>query len=162
MRPLLAFPILMLVACGGSDSQALTSEGYAALGKGDARLALTRFDSALADMTTDSPDYLRASIGRCRALARTDGPAATQSFLQLAQRVPAQISEDDYSLICSEQLRGEFRMDAMDVMKAGEARFPDSAKMKATVAAVIAATERAALPEELQKLATLGYAGGGK
>lgn len=162
MRPLLAFALLLLAACGGSDSKALTSEGYAALGKGDAKAALSSFDAALAEMSADHAEYARASLGRCQALAKSDGAAARQAFLDLAAKAPGSVREDDYGLICSRLLNGGFRMDAMDIIKAGDERYPTSAKMKETRDAVIEAAEREALPEELQKLATLGYAGGGK
>jgi hypothetical protein len=72
------------------------------------------------------------------------------------------VREDDYGLVCSRLLQADFRVDAMDVMKAGDERFHESARMKATVEAVTAATRRAAVPEELQKLSSMGYTGGGK
>ncbi len=162
MRCLPAILLLLLAACGGSDSKALTSAGYAALGKGDAKAALANFDSALTGMEASNSEYIRASLGRCAALARMDGANATKSFLELAAKVPEKVREDDYGLVCSALLQGGFRMDAMDVMKAGDDRFPTSAKMKATSAAVVAATQREALPAELQKLDSLGYAGSGK
>jgi hypothetical protein len=153
-----------LVACGGSGSGAsksLASEGYTALGKGDARGALVKFDEALAGLSASDSEYARAALGRCEALALIDGVAAARSFLELAATAPDREREDDYGLVFSRLLQAEFRVDAMDVMKAGLDRFPESKRMAAIYEQVDAATKRANQPEELKKLASFGYAGGG-
>lgn len=162
MRPLLLFALLFLAACGGSDPKSLTSEGYTALGKGDAKAALSKFDAALSGLEATHPEYLRAALGRCEALARTDGAGAKKAFLDLVAKVPDKVREDDYGLVCSAMLQGGFTLDAIDVMDSGNKRFPTSAKMKATKDAVVAAANREATPEALRKLDSLGYAGGGK
>ncbi|MCY2958798.1 MAG: hypothetical protein NTY35_01435 [Planctomycetota bacterium] len=162
MRSILSIALLFLAACGGSDPKSLSSEGYAALGKGDAKSALTKFDAALQGLEATHPEYLRASLGRCEALARTDGAGAKAAFLDLAKKLPAKVGEGDYGLVCSAMLQGGFTLDAIDVMDAGNKRFPTSAKMKATHDAVVAAANREATPEALKKLDSLGYAGGGK
>ena len=152
--------LLTATACSGSDPAALTSEGYAALGKGDNSGALSKFESALSGLDAQHPEYLRAALGRCRALAHVDPPRARSSFLDLAKAMPAKIGEDDYSLICNELLQVGATIDAIDVMKAGHDRFPKSPKMEAMVSAVEAAAKREKSPEALNKLKGLGYAGG--
>jgi hypothetical protein len=160
MRPLLLSALVLLAACGGSDPRALSSEGHALLGKGDAQGALTKFEAALAGIDSSNPEYLRASIGRCEALARTDGPKARQAFLDLAAQLPAKVGEDDYSLICSRLLEGGFTVDAVEVMDSGNKRFPGSKRMAETLIAVQAAAKRDKTPDALKKLESLGYAGG--
>jgi len=154
-----------LLACGGSGSGAsksLASEGYTALGKGEARGALVKFDAALAGLSASDSEYARAALGRCEALALIDGAAARQAFLDWAAKSPAQVREDDYGLVCARLLQADNRLDAMDVMKAGLDRFPESKRMAATYDQVDAATKRANKPEELKKLASFGYTGGAK
>ncbi len=157
MRPYLSIALLFLAACGGSDPKALTGEGYAALGKGDAKSALTKFDEALKGLETTNPEYLRAALGRCEALARNDGPGAKKAFLDLAKQLPEKVREDDYSLVCAGLIQGGFTVDAVDVMDAGNQRFKGSKKMKETLDAVMNAAKRASTPEALKKLASLGY-----
>jgi len=159
MNKLAPIALLLLVACGGSDPTSSANEGFAALGKGDAQGALAKFDAALDGLDTGNPQYLRASIGRCEALAQIDGAKASKSFLDLAVKVPAKIGEDDYSLICSKLLQGGFTLEAIDVMDAGKKRFPGSKKMEDTLVAVQAAAKKQSTPDALKKLASLGYAG---
>ncbi len=160
MRSYFAIPLLLLAACGGADSKALTSEGYTALGKGDAKAALSKFDAALEGMESTNADFLRASLGRCEALAKTDGAAAKKAFLDLASKMPTRVTEDDYGLICSRLLQSGYTLEAIDVMHAGSQHYPESPRMLATQQAVQAAAERDKTPDALEKLKSLGYAGG--
>jgi len=162
MRNLLPLALLVLAACGGSDPESLVRDGAASLGKGDAGSALSAFEDALDGLATTDRDYLPAALGRCQALARTDGARARQAFLELAAKVPEKVREDDYGLVCSWLNQGGFVLDALDVMKAGDVRFPGSEKMKAILKAVMDAANRADTPDALKKLDSLGYAGGGK
>jgi hypothetical protein len=158
---LLAVVVLVTsTACSGSDPAARTGEGYAALGKGDNAGALSKFESALSGLDLQHPEYLRAALGRCQALAHVDPARARSTFLDLAKAMPAKIGEDDYSLICNELLQSGATLDAIDVMKAGHDRFPTSPKMEAMVSAVKSAAAREKTPEAMNKLAGLGYAGG--
>jgi len=159
MKNFAPIALLFLAACGGSGSTALSSEGFAALGKGDAQGALAKFDAALDGLDSAHPEFLRASIGRCEALAKIDGQKASKSFLDLASKMPAKVGEDDYSLICSRLLQGGFTLEAIDVMDAGRKRFAGSKKMEETLVAVQAAAKKQSSPDALNKLKGLGYAG---
>lgn len=162
MRNLLPLALLVLAACGGSDPESLVRDGAAALGKGDAGSALSKYEAALADLPATDPKYLRAALGRCQALARTNGARARQAFLELAAKVPEKVREDDYGLVCSWLIQSGFVLDAIDVMTAGDRRFPGSEKMKAILKAVQDAANRADTPEALKKLEDMGYVGRGK
>lgn len=162
---LLPVALLFLAACSGGSSSASvapkTSEGYAALGKGDAKTALAKFDEALSGIDASHPEYLRAALGRCEALAKVDGAKAKAAFLDLATKVPAKVGEDDYSLVCARLLESEENtVIAVEVMHEGKQRFPNSKKMEDTLVAVQAAAKRAKTPDALKKLESLGYAGG--
>jgi len=150
---------LALAACSGSDPRERNDAGRAALGRGDARSALTEFEAVLGAVDAQHPEHFRAALSRCEALARLDGAAARQSFLELARVESDQVREDDYSLICSALLAGNATMDAIDVMHAGHERFADSPKMKAMVAAVVAAAEREETPDAVRRLEDMGYIG---
>ncbi len=163
MRYLPAILFLFAAACGGSGSgssaeiRAKTGEGYAALGKGDAQTALSKFDAALVGLDSTNPEFLRASLGRCEALAKTDGEAAKKAFLDLVAKVPAEIGEDDYGLVCSRLIEGGFIVTAIEVMHEGIQRFPGSKKMATILDAVKAAAARASDPAALKALDSLGY-----
>lgn len=163
MRFLPAILLLFVAACGGSSSgsstevRGKTSEGFAALGKGDAKTALSKFDAALVGLDATNPEFLRASLGRCEALAKTDGEAAKKAFLELVDKVPAQIGEDDYGLVCSRLIEGGFTVTAVEVMHEGNQRFKGSKKMATILEAVKAAAERASDPAALKALEGLGY-----
>lgn len=163
MRNLSLILLLLVAACGGSSSnssaeiRAKTGEGFAALGKGDAKTALSKFDAALVGLDSTNPEYLRASLGRCEALAKTDGEAAKKAFLELVAKVPAEIGEDDYGLVCSRLIEGGFNVTAVEVMHEGMQRFPDSKKMATILDAVKKAAERASDPAALKALEGLGY-----
>lgn len=154
---LLAALALACASCSPSDPRALNDEGRAALGRGDARGALERFDAVLARADAPESQRFRAALSRCEALAHVDGAAARSSFLDLARCEPEQVGEDDYSLVCAALLQGGATLDAIEVMKAGHDRFPDSPKMEAMVEAVIAEARREETPDALRRLADLGY-----
>ncbi len=155
-----ALVLLLLVACSGSDPSTLRKEGNEALGKGDYKGALSKFESAISGLDPQHPEYLRIDLGRIQALCHVDPARARTAFLELAKAMPAKVGENDYSLICSRLLDVGATLDAIDVMKAGHDRFPESSTMKAMVKAVEEAAAREATPEALNKLKGLGYAGG--
>jgi hypothetical protein len=155
-----------LAACSGNP-KSLTDSGNASLGKGDYKAALSDFDAALTKLGTDTrnPDYLRAALGRCQALAHLDPKRATTDFIELAKAQKGEVREGDFSLIANELLRvdtHDSRMQAIDVMVAGNAMFPESTKLKAIGDAVLASATRAKDPEGIKAITSLGYGGGAK
>jgi len=156
MRNLLPIALLFLAACGGSDPKALTSAGYAALGKSDPKSALAHFDEALAGLSVSDKDYYRAALGRCEALARVDAPEAQRYFLEIAAKLgKATVREDDYSLVCNALIQANAATEAVLVMHAGMETFDKSAKMQQILDAVKAAAERS--PSARSALDGLGY-----
>lgn len=158
MRQLLPIALLVLAACGSSDPTDLTTEGYAVLNKGDAKAAIVKLDGALEKLAPTDQGYYRAALGRCQALAKIDPPAAKQSFLDLAKRLgKSTVREDDYGLLCSELVRADATVVAIEVMHAGMETFDKSEKMKQILDEVVTAAKRASTPDALKKLETLGY-----
>ncbi len=164
MRPIQSLlPLLLLaaVACGKSDPKTLTDEGAKALNSGDATKAVAAFDEALASMGPEHADFLRASVGRCEALARTDPPRAKTDFLALAKAQEARVREQDFAAVANELVRRGAVAPAAEIAEAGLKRFPDSKAMLALRDTVGDAAKKSSDPEALKKLKGLGYAGDG-
>jgi hypothetical protein len=156
MRNLLPLSLLLLAACGGSDPKTSTSAGYAALGKGDAKAALAKFDAALSGLQPTDKDYYYAALGRCQALAKTDPAEAKRSFLDLAQKLGKEtVRENDYSLICNDLIQAGAGKEAVLVMHSGMETFDKSEKMQQLLDVVKAAAERS--PAARSALEGLGY-----
>ncbi len=158
-----ALPILgclLALACGSSDPRALTDSGAVALNSGKAKQALADFDAALGHMDAGHPDFLRASVGRCQALARTDATRAQTEFLALAKssdRVGAQ----DYATVALDLVQSNAIGPAAAIAEAGMKRYPNSAEMKTLRDRVGDAAKKSNDPEAMKKLQGLGYAGDG-
>ena len=153
---------LAVLACGGSpDPRALTDSGSAALNSGDPKTALSDFDKALEHMDPASPDFLRAKIGRCQALARTDAARAQTEFLALAKDPSAKVGEQDYATVALDLAKSSAIGPAVAVAEAGMKRYPESPAMKSLRDKVGDAAKRANDPEAIKKLKSLGYAGDG-
>jgi len=159
-----ALPLLLaclLAACGNDDPKALTAAGTSALNSGDAQKALSSFDRALEHMDASDPDFLRASIGRCQALARTDPARSQADFLELAQAQPSRVREPEYVAVATELASRGAIGPATAVAEAGMKRYPESPEMSALRDRIGDAAKKAGDPESLRKLQGLGYAGDG-
>ncbi|MFN0007612.1 MAG: hypothetical protein ACKVXR_06865 [Planctomycetota bacterium] len=162
MRHLLPLILLCsLAACGSDDPKALTAAGTKALNSGDAKEAVSNFDRALAQMDAGNPDFLRASIGRCLALARIDPERAQSDFLALAQSQPARVQEPEYVAVASELAEKGAIGPATAIAEAGMKRYPESPAMIALRDTIGDAAKKAGDPESLKKLKGLGYTGDG-
>ena len=150
---------LLLGSCAPSDPKTLTDEGASALGAGDAAKAQESFEAALTGIDPSHPEWLRASIGRCQALARRDGPAAKKAFLELATAHPSRVNEQDFSLVVSELVQHDAIVEAIDVMDAGVKLYPESPAMQTIKEKVLAASSKSKDAGALEKLKGLGYVG---
>lgn len=155
---LLAF---FITACAESDPKALTDKGSAALGAGDAPAAIESFDAALQHMDAQHPDYLRARMGRCQALARQNPSRAKDDFLALARSASDKVREQDYSTIVEELVKKGAVSDAVEVMDAGIKAFPESPQMQTLKNSVVEASKKSKDGGALKKLKGLGYTGDG-
>ena len=153
---------VLLVACSESDPKVLTDKGSAALGAGDAPAAIESFDAALQHMDARNPDYLRASMGRCQALARQNPSQAKDDFLALARSASDRVREQDYSTIVNELVKKGAVAEAVEVMDAGIKAFPESPQMQALKTSVVEASKKSKDRGALQKLKGLGYTGDDK
>ena len=159
-----ALPLLLaclLVSCGSDDPKALTDAGTAALNSGDAAGAIAKFDRALAGMPASDPDFRRASIGRCQALARTDPARAQADFLELAAAQPALIREPEYVAVATDLASRGSIANATAVAEAGMKRYPESPAMASLRDSIGDAAKKAGDPESLRRLQGMGYVGDG-
>ena len=150
---------LLVASCGSSDPKALTDSGSAALNSGDPARAVSEFDRALEHMDAGHPEYLRASIGRCQALARIDPNRAKEEFLALARAQPSKVREPDFATVAAELVRHNAITPAVAVAEAGMRMFPESPSMKSLLDLVGDAAKKASDPAALKRLKGLGYAG---
>jgi hypothetical protein len=151
--------VSVLAGCGGSDPKALTDKGTAALGSGDISGAIESFDAALQHMNPSHPEFLRASMGRCRALAGQNPKKAKDDFLALSRSTTAKVQEQDYSSIANELLKKGAAAEAVEVMDAGLRAFPESPKMQLLKKQVVEASTKSKDPAALKALKGLGYTG---
>jgi hypothetical protein len=163
MRHLLISLLLLaaLSACDRADAKALTDAGSASLNSGDAKGAVASFDEALAQLKPGDTDFLRASIGRCQALARTDPQRAEADFLALAQSQPSRVREPEFVDVATELAKRGAIGPATTVAEEGLKRFPESPAIKALLDTVGDAAKQAGDPESLKKLKGMGYVGDG-
>jgi hypothetical protein len=155
----LLVPLLGLSACSGGDPKELSDQASSALATGDDRRALEGFEKALASLMPGDPAWLRASLGRCQALARLDPPAAKKAFLELARAHSAKVEVVDFGMIVGELVRKGAMIEAIDVMDAGIKLYPESPEMTSIRAQVMEASSKTQDPAAMQKLKGLGYVG---
>ena len=152
--------VFLAASCSESNPKVLTDSGTAALGSGDAPAALKSFDAALSHMDAKHPDFLRASMGKCQALARQNPIEAKQEFLDLARKHTDLVKEPDFATIIRELVRKRAISEATEVVQAGMKSFPQSPTMKAILNEVGDEAKKSSVdPAALDKLKGLGYAG---
>lgn len=154
--------LLLAAACApsGAEIKESTDEGYASLNKGDAKSALDGFEGALGRIggSTTHPDYLRAALGRCRALARLGDVRAKGEFLALAKQMPGKVQVIDYTTIAGELNHKGQTPDAVEVIEVGTLQHPTSKDKFAEVAKAIRESATAKGDSaSLAKLKGLGY-----
>jgi hypothetical protein len=161
MKNIAIVALALFASCSGSNPKELTDAGYAALGRGENTAAVAHFDEALAKIgNANDASYLRAQLGRCQALAKVDPVKTKTDFLALAKSQPSRISDKDFKMV------GEFllsantsqaRLEAIDLLVAGEKMFPESTDVTAFKQRVIDDSHRTADAASLSRLRGLGY-----
>ena len=149
------------VACGGStDPKTLASEGSTALNSRDYQAALEKFDGALAtlDPATDAGTHLKASLGKCRALAHIDAGKAKTEFLALVDG--GKVEYTHYSQIAVDFAGASAWNEAIEVLSVGKEKLPGEEKMEKLVTKIgDLAKKDGASSEAMKALEGLGYVG---
>jgi tetratricopeptide (TPR) repeat protein len=159
LAPALGALTLALAACGGSiDPAQATDDGYAALGRGDAAVALDHFAQALSVMDSAEPGYARARMGEVEAKALLTPKASAGSFLDWAASSPGQVAAADHHKVGLLLARVGDIDSAIDVLSKGRERFPDDAKIDAALRSMESAAAERGDERVLARLAGLGYA----
>lgn len=157
LAPTVLAGLLLATACSESDPKALTNRGANAINSGDWKGGLADYEAALAHMDASNAEYLRASVGRCQALARLDPKKGKSEFLALAKAQAKLIQPQDFHVVVSQFLSANNFIDAIDVMRSGKEMFPESPKMKSIEEYVVAESRKALDPAVSDKLKSLGY-----
>lgn len=163
LHSILAIAALLLAAAcspSGTEIKEATDQGYASLNKGDAKSALDGFEGALGRIggSTAHPDYLRAALGRCQALARLGDVRAKGEFLALAKTMPGKVQVVDFTRIAGELNHKGQTTDAVEVLGEGTHQYPNSKDKFADVAKAIRESAKAKGDEKaLSGLSGLGY-----
>jgi len=146
---------LPLAACGGgaSDPGQLTSEGYQALGSGDAKAALEDFQTALAGLEAGTPEYQRAKMGEIEALIQLDPKRAQETMLALGSAA----DESQYATVGNKLTGAGHFLEAIAVLDAGMKRYAESPKLKALLDQVKVEAEKQGDSGALDALKGLGY-----
>lgn len=159
LAPTVLAGLLLATACSESDPKALTNRGANAINSGDWKGGLADYEAALAHMDASNAEYLRASVGRCQALARLDPKKGKSEFLALAKAQAKQIQPQDFHVVVSQFLSSREFIDAIEVMHAGIVMFPDSPKMKSIEEYVVTESRKVADPAVNRALESNGYVG---
>jgi hypothetical protein len=160
MRRLHVFLALapLFASCGGdSDPKVLTDSASISIEAGDWKSGLAGFEKALEHMDPTNPQYMRASMGRFRALARLDPSRGKSEFLKFAEAQKSRIDTQDFHMVVSEFVARRDFMPAIDLMESAKAMFPGSPKFKEMAESVVKASKTAGDTRALDRLKTLGY-----
>lgn len=148
--------------CGGSDAKSLTDAGTVALQSGDYARSVRDFDDALARMNPAHDQFLRASFGRCAALAHADPVRGTQEFLKLVEQLGTSITPQDVHFVVSAFVSAREFVRATDIMLKVKALFPKSKEIQAIGDGVASAARRAGDKVTVDRLEGGGYWGAAK
>lgn len=157
-----ACALAFLASCGGgSDPRALTDEGSKALNSGDYADAVKSYEKALAEIGTDTqnPDWKRAKMGLFQARAQVDGTRAKEEFLQFAGANPSAVNDGDFNLIASKLGSARKLDEAIAVLEAGKAAFPESQHLDALGKELVNRAKESGDAGALDALKGLGYVG---
>ena len=151
--------LVLSASCGGgSDPAALIGEGTAAMASSDYETAASKFESAIAGLDAGSTDHLKASLGRCRALAHTDAAKAKTEFLQLVEG--GKVIYTHYNQMTVAFAGAGAWNEAIEVLTVGKEKLPEEKKMEQLVAKVgDQAKNSGASSEAMKALEGLGYVG---
>jgi hypothetical protein len=160
-KAFLAVAALLLAACSSSDPRERTNQGTQALGAGDAKGAVEHFDAAIARLTPQDPDFLRASMGRFQALARLEPTRTKNEFLAFQAAHPDKVRDEDFKVVVDELLQRNSLTAASEIVTAGKKAFPESTTIVGLVQAVGDAAKKAKDPSAMNTMKGLGYLGDG-
>jgi hypothetical protein len=146
----------LVVGCGekAADSK---EAAQAALDAADYPTAILQADKAIGLAADDKAMVWQSQQIKLQALARSgDGAQATALLEQLAGSFAAQVKSPLYMSVANELKKAGQTSAAIDVLDAGNKRFPDESE-KFTAAIQDLQTTEELDPAEIEKLKALGY-----
>ena len=167
-RRLAILALALLAGCGGKDPVATAGQADEALRKGDAVSAqkLAEEGLALPNVAADNGTAWRLERVRLEALA-VQGQAST--VLTEIERVgktyaaPNQVNAAFYAKVARELVDAQKLIESLDLIEAGKKKFPKEVdKYDSLIEELKARAESGGDNALTNKLAQLGYVGGGK
>lgn len=161
MRVVSVLALFVLTSCNGgaSDPKILADAASEALNAGDYSRSLEDFDAALTLMDRTHAQFLRASLGRCVALAHVDPARGKVEFLRLAADLGATITPNDVHYVVSAFVKAREFGHATDIMVKLKDLYPDSKEIQAIGDGVAAAARTAGDTVTVDRLGGHGYFG---
>jgi hypothetical protein len=154
---ILALVPLFVCACGSETPEELTASAQVSIAAGDWQKGLAGFEKALEKLTPADAQYMQASLGRCRALARLEPAKGKSEFLKLAEAQKSKVEFQDFHLMVGDFLYKREFLTAIDMMESAKAMYPGAPKFKEMADSVVKASKAAGDSRALDRLRTLGY-----
>lgn len=148
-----------VAACSSSDPKVLTAEAGQALAAGDAEGAVAKYERAIERLDTKSPEFLRASMGRFQALARTEPTRAAREFKAFQAAQASRVQDADFKTVIDELLARDSLTQATDVLEVAQRSFPDSPVVTQLVQRVGDAAKKRGDSDAMRRLGGMGYVG---
>lgn len=149
---------LSLAAC---DSGNPKEAAFEALNSGDYAGAVARFDRAMEGAEAGSSEHVELAIGRCEALAHTDGAAARDAMIALAGAHAGKVTARDYGLVASRMVDAGNFDPAIDLVDDGiQKRFQGDPKLVELMDGIVKKATRSGDDAAMDKLEGLGYTSG--
>ena len=124
--------LFVTTSCGGGvDPKEENSAGYSALQQQEYDVALRRFQTSLEVIGDDTshPHYLKSKLGAIEAQSHLDAGQARIDFLALAKAMPGQVDDRDFYAIGNQMVGADKLDDAIALLGAGLAKYPDSSSL---------------------------------
>ncbi|MBM4392225.1 MAG: hypothetical protein FJ090_13980 [Deltaproteobacteria bacterium] len=147
---------LSLLACGGKTAADWRTEAQAALDAGDHGKAITSVDEGLKVAAGDKAAAWGLETVRLHALAKVGKGAETSKELErLEKDFGTQLTAALFRQLADEAKAANDSTGAIDLLAAGDKKFPDDPSFKASIDAIKGA--EGVSPEEVERLKALGY-----
>lgn len=150
-----AILVQTLVACGGKSADDLRKEAEAALQAGDPAKAEQIVDEALKGVGSDKAAAWRLEQVKLEAMTKAKkGSAVPAELERLAGAYPQQVTPALYRSLADKAKAGGDTPGAIDILAAGDKRYPEEATFKQAIEEIKSAGVSA---EEVEQLKALGY-----
>jgi hypothetical protein len=157
----LAVAAALALAAAKSGCRAEVEDPFEALAAGDHGGARRAFERELAAEPERGERWLKLKLGHVQALAHVDPSRAASQARDLLASQPELLGERGVVRLADALLDGERFDEARQLLEATVAAWPESRLLDAKHSDVVGRMRASGKPEDLRKLDSLGYGGGG-